>query len=88
MPPASEGPGPADPASAAAPTSACVYRIVWVPGTDRLRGWCWCGAAHETDGPAELWDWLLRHPGGHRVGGGPTATPATTPPAATPVPTG
>lgn len=42
-----------------------VYRVVWVPGTDRLRGVCWCGAGEEFEDPNELWEWLLAHPDGH-----------------------
>ena len=42
-----------------------VYRVVWVPGTDRLRGTCWCGAVHEAEAPVELWEWLLAHPDTH-----------------------
>ncbi|MGV9348660.1 hypothetical protein ACWDSD_28355 [Streptomyces spiralis] len=42
-----------------------VYRIVWVPGTDRLRGWCWCGESRESEDPVELWAWLLAHPDEH-----------------------
>ncbi len=46
--------------------SSNVLRIVWVPGTDRLRGVCHCGASHEDDDPTAMWDWLLAHPEGHR----------------------
>ncbi|MEV7159440.1 hypothetical protein AB0N77_33325 [Streptomyces misionensis] len=53
-----------------------VYRIVWVPGTDRLRGWCWCGEPRESEDPVELWEWLLAHPDGHP---GPGAAPAPDP---------
>ncbi|MFH9657910.1 hypothetical protein ACH4NF_29840 [Streptomyces sp. NPDC017248] len=42
-----------------------VYRIVWLPGSDRLGGWCWCGASRESEDPVELWEWLLAHPEGH-----------------------
>lgn len=45
---------------------SAVYRVVWVPGADRLRGYCWCGTSHEADGPVELWEWLLAHPDTHR----------------------
>lgn len=48
-----------------------VYRVVWLPGSDRLRGYCWCGAPHETEGPIELWEWLLAHPDTHA---GPDST--------------
>ncbi|GII79965.1 hypothetical protein Sru01_49470 [Sphaerisporangium rufum] len=43
-----------------------VYRIEWVPGTDRLHARCFCGAAREFEDPVVLWDWLLGHPEGHR----------------------
>ncbi|MDT2006642.1 hypothetical protein FXW78_22220 [Rhodococcus opacus] len=42
-----------------------ILRIVWVPGTDRLRGVCHCGAAQEAEDPTALWEWLLAHPVGH-----------------------
>lgn len=42
-----------------------VYRVVWLPGSDRLRGYCWCGTAHEAEDPVELWEWLLDHPDSH-----------------------
>lgn len=63
-----------------------VMRIVWVPGTDRLRGVCHCGAAHEAEDPVVLWDWLLAHPVGHEPadaesedGTPPSARPAPAP---------
>ncbi|WP_392749170.1 hypothetical protein [Streptomyces sp. LN590] len=55
-----------------------VYRIVWVPGTDRLRGWCWCGEDRESEDPVELWEWLLAHPDGH-PGQGAAPAPDVTP---------
>ena len=39
-----------------------VYRIEWVPGTDRLLGTCHCGAVREADDPVLMWAWLLAHP--------------------------
>jgi hypothetical protein len=42
-----------------------VFRVVWMPGTDRLRGFCWCGTAHEAEDPVTLWEWLLDHPQWH-----------------------
>ena len=48
-----------------------VFRVVWLPGSDRLRGYCWCGTPHESEGPVELWEWLLAHPDTH---GGQTST--------------
>jgi hypothetical protein len=46
--------------------SPAIYRIVWLPGTDRLRGQCHCGARHDAEDPVDLWQWLLAHPKGHR----------------------
>ncbi|MEV7805452.1 hypothetical protein AB0O28_21135 [Microbispora sp. NPDC088329] len=43
-----------------------VYRIHWLPGTDRLHASCFCGAEQEFEDPVVLWDWLLGHPEGHR----------------------
>lgn len=54
-----------------------VYRIDWVPGTDRLHATCFCGAEREFDDPIVLWDWLLGHPERHRPG--PGATVPTSP---------
>lgn len=42
-----------------------VYRVVWQLHTDVLVGYCWCGTAHESVDPIELWDWLLGHPDTH-----------------------
>ena len=39
-----------------------VYRVDWMPGTDRLRGTCHCGATGEAADPAVIWQWLLAHP--------------------------
>ncbi len=41
------------------------FRVEWTPGTDVLRGVCFCGAEHEAEDPVELWEWLLAHPEGH-----------------------
>lgn len=46
-----------------------VYRVVWKLHTDVLLGYCWCGTAHESQDPVELWAWLLEHPETHRSGG-------------------
>ena len=53
-----------------------VFRVVWLPGSDRLRGYCWCGTPHVSDGPVELWEWLLAHPDSH---GGEPGTDAPDP---------
>jgi len=47
-----------------------VYRVDWMPGTDRLRGTCHCGATGEAADPAVIWQWLLAHPAhlAHPVG--------------------
>lgn len=72
------------PEPATGPAGGTVYRVVWIPGTDRLRGWCWCGADQESEDPVELWEWLLAHPGGHSGGTGgdqSSAQPPAQPPA-------
>lgn len=46
---------------------ANVLRVVWVPGTAKLRGICHCGASDEAGDPAVLWEWLLAHPVGHEI---------------------
>ena len=51
-------------------TGGRVYRITWLPGSDRLRGYCWCGEPQEAEDPIELWQWLLEHPDRHGDGGG------------------
>jgi hypothetical protein len=38
------------------------YRVDWVPGTDRLRGTCHCGAIGEAEDPVPMWQWLLACP--------------------------
>ena len=59
-----------------------VLRVEWLPGSDRVRGRCHCGAEAEAEEPAAMWEWLLAHPD-HPAGGpgdpGPRAVP---PPAA------
>lgn len=45
-----------------ASTCRTVYRIDWLPGTDRLHGSCHCGAQIEAEDPVWLWEWLLAHP--------------------------
>ncbi len=56
------------------------FRVEWVPGSDTLRGTCFCGAACTEQEPASLLDWLQGHPDGHRRGAGGPDEPA--PPAA------
>ena len=57
-----------------------VLRVNWLPGSDRLRGRCHCGAEAEGEDPVEMWEWLLAHPD-HPAGGpdGPPQ-PAVLPP--------
>ncbi|GAA2143318.1 hypothetical protein [Actinomadura napierensis] len=38
-------------------------RVEWSPGSDRLTGICHCGARRTAEDPAEIWAWLLSHPG-------------------------
>jgi hypothetical protein len=45
-----------------------VLRVNWLPGSDRLRGRCHCGAEAEADDPVAMWEWLLAHPD-HPAGG-------------------
>jgi hypothetical protein len=47
-----------------------VLRVNWLPGSDRLRGRCHCGAEAEAEDPVEMWEWLLAHPD-HPAGGPP-----------------
>ncbi|MEW9550665.1 hypothetical protein [Nonomuraea sp. NPDC050783] len=46
-------------------TGRGVLRVVWLPGSDVLRGRCHCGAVRDAQGPVEVWEWLLAHPAGH-----------------------
>ena len=57
-----------------------VVRVEWLPGSDRLRGRCSCGAEAEGEDPALLWEWLLAHPD-HPAGGPGDAPPPEPPPA-------
>jgi hypothetical protein len=60
-----------------------VLRVNWLPGSDRLRGLCFCGAEAEASDPEEMWEWLLAHPD-HPAGGPvepPASGPVPTPPA-------
>ncbi|MCZ2825625.1 MULTISPECIES: hypothetical protein [unclassified Modestobacter] len=54
-----------------------VLRVNWLPGSDRLRGLCHCGAEAEASDPVEMWEWLLAHP--DHPADGPTEPPATGP---------
>lgn len=45
-----------------------VLRVNWLPGSDRLRGRCFCGAESEADDPIQMWEWLLAHPDHPRGG--------------------
>ena len=54
-----------------------VMRVNWLPGSDRLRGLCHCGAEAEASDPQEMWEWLLAHP--DHPAGGPAEPPATGP---------
>lgn len=55
-----------------------VIRVNWLPGSDRLRGRCHCGAETEAEDPVQMWDWLLAHP--DHPSGGPGPAPAVVPP--------
>jgi hypothetical protein len=50
-----------------------VLRVNWLPGSDRLRGRCHCGAEAEGDDPVRMWEWLLGHP--DHPDGGPDGPP-------------
>ena len=56
-----------------------VMRVHWLPGSDRLRGRCHCGAETEAEDPVEMWEWLLAHPD-HPAGGASAPRPAELPP--------
>lgn len=64
------------------PPGERVLRVDWVPGSDRLRGHCFCGAQAEAEEPSAMWEWLLAHPA-HPAGGpdGPATAPVPPPPA-------
>jgi hypothetical protein len=57
-----------------------VLRIGWLPGSDRLRGHCHCGAESEAEDPIALWSWLLAHPDHPADGPADSAVPAELPP--------
>lgn len=54
-------------------------RVGWLPGSDRLRGRCHCGAQTEADDPILLWEWLSAHPA-HPSGLDEAPPPAALPP--------
>ena len=56
-----------------------VMRVHWLPGSDRLRGRCHCGAEAEVEDPVEMWEWLLAHPD-HPAGGSVSGPPDELPP--------
>ena len=46
--------------------ATAVYRVDWLPGTDRLRGTCHCGADQRARRTRSgMWEWLLAHPDDH-----------------------
>lgn len=47
------------------PRGGRVFRVTWLPGSDRLQGRCHCGAVQVAEDPVEIWTWLLAHPVGH-----------------------
>jgi hypothetical protein len=59
-----------------------VLRVDWLPGSDRLRGVCHCGAESEAEDPVAMWEWLLAHPDHPAGGAGPTPPPQLSPPPA------
>ncbi|MEW1843821.1 hypothetical protein AB0392_38255 [Nonomuraea angiospora] len=59
-----------------------LLHVVWLPGSDLLRGTCHCGAVHVAEGPVEVWEWLLGHPTGHNTPTDPTS-PDPAPPTGT-----
>jgi hypothetical protein len=56
-----------------------VLRVNWLPGSDRLRGRCHCGAEAEADDPVAMWEWLLAHPDHPAGGSGQPEPPAVLP---------
>jgi hypothetical protein len=73
--------GPAAPAPLEVLDGERVVRVGWLPGSDRLRGRCHCGAEAEGEDPAGMWEWLLAHPA-HPAGGpgeGPVQRPEPPP---------
>jgi len=56
-----------------------VLRVNWLPGSDRLRGRCHCGAETEADDPVTMWEWLLAHPDHPAGGTRPPEPPAELP---------
>jgi hypothetical protein len=58
-----------------------VLRVDWLPGADRLRGRCHCGAESEAEDPLEMWEWLLAHPDHPGAAAPPPPTEPPPPPA-------
>jgi len=56
-----------------------VLRVNWLPGSDRLRGRCHCGAETEVEDPVAIWEWLLAHPDHPAGGPGRPSVPAELP---------
>jgi hypothetical protein len=59
-----------------------VLRVGWLPGADRLRGRCHCGAEAEAEDPVSMWEWLLAHPAHPADGPEEPAVQRPTPPPA------
>jgi hypothetical protein len=76
------GPGPLGPAPQQVMAGDRVLRVNWLPGSDVLRGQCFCGASADGDDPVQMWEWLLAHPQ-HPDGGpaGPAPAALAPPPA-------
>ena len=68
--------GPTVPPVRRLPAGERVLRVDWLPGSDRLRGLCHCGAEAEAEDPIAMWEWLLAHPDHPAGGPGVPAPPA------------
>jgi hypothetical protein len=58
-----------------------VQRVSWLPGSDRLRGRCHCGAETEAEDPTLVWEWLQAHPDHPSAGAALPEPPDALPPA-------
>lgn len=47
--------------------SGTIFTVEWLPGTDELRGICYCDAELQAEDPIDLWEWLIGHPEGHQA---------------------